>query len=349
MKTRYIKFVLFFSLFFININYIQANNFIEQTIDWYKIRVIKYNIENNNYTFKIWVNWHNDATSLRELMESYNWVSAVNWVFFCPADYRECNWENFTINERYVNGIKYAWYEETWDRVVFALDKNNKAFLFQTNKINPDKELDIYNWLWNFPLLLQDWKNMIEFYWELWLIDNKMKASMSRNFICSDKDKKNIFVWYVSSIELDHLHSVLSQIWCWDAINLDAWASSSLVYNWRYVIWPWRNIMDWVIIERNWLNTREAREIANKIMVNIDNRIKNKTKITKIIILDKLSNTLKKARNIVYNNNSIDLYNTNWNKNWYEIQLDDIKILKVIYAINYLEKLIYEKRKSLFN
>lgn len=347
IKNRYV--LIFIFIFFSFTNFAYANNYIDQTIDWHKVKVIKYDLQSKDYTFKIWINNRNDATNLRELMEAYNWISAINWVYFCPADYWECNWENFTINERYVNGIKHAWYESTWDRVVFALDQNNIPFLFQTNKINPDRELDIYNWLWNFPLILKDWKWMIEYYRDLGLIDSKMRAPMARNFICSDKEKKNIYVWYVYNIELDLLNWVLLKLGCWDALNLDAWKSSAMIYNSRYTVWPGRNIMDWIIIERNWLNTREAREIADKIMIKIDDAIKNKSKIWKIMFLDKLSQTLKTARNTVYDKYSIDLYDDEGNKNWYEIQINDTKILKVMYAINYLDKLIYEKRKWLLN
>ena len=65
-----------------------ANNYIENTFEWKKMKVFEYNIGSSEYKLKVGVNPDYEATSLRELMEKYNWVSAINWVFFCPKDYR---------------------------------------------------------------------------------------------------------------------------------------------------------------------------------------------------------------------------------------------------------------------
>lgn len=324
-----------------------ANTYIEKTIDWHKVKVIKYDLASKDFTFKIWVNNDWDATSLRDLMDKNNWISAVNWVYFCPADYSSCNWKNFTINERYINGKKIAWYDDTWDRVVFALDKDKVPFLFQTNKINADKENNIYNWVGNFPLILQDWKNMIEYYREQWLIDKKMKASMSRNFVCSDKTWENLYFWYVYDIILDHLHAVLTELGCYNALNLDAWASSAMIYNSRYIVWPGRVILDWLIIERNWLDTKALRDKLQPIILKIEKNIKFRSLIRQTKYLDSLSKTLTKTRTQIYELNSEDLYDENWNNIWYEINIKSINTLKKLYIINYLDKLIYELEKKL--
>lgn len=325
---------------------VSANTFIEKTIDWHKVKVIKYDLKSDKFVFKIWKNNDWDATSLRELMEKENGISAVNWIYFCPADYSSCKWKDSTINERYIDGKKYAWYDDTWDRVVFALDKNNTPFLFQTNKINPDKETEVYNWLGNFPLILQDWKNMIEYYREQWLIDYKMKTSMSRNFICSDKEWKNLYFWYVYDVILDHLHTVLTELWCYNALNLDAWASSAMMYNSRYIIWPGRNILDWLIIERKWLDTKILREWLQTTIKKIEKNIKFKKFTEKTEYLDKLSSTLTKSRTQIYEQNSKNLYDENEKNIWYEINITNINTLKRLYIINYLDKLIYELEKK---
>lgn len=337
-----IKTLLLSLSFLFSINIASASSYIEKTIDWHKIKVMKYDLNSKDFTFKIWVNPDWAATSLRTLMEKENWISAVNWVFFCPADYRECKWKDFTINERYIDGMRYAWYDDTWDRVVFALDKNQNPFLFQTNKINPDKEADIYTWLGNFPLILKDWKNVIEHYREQWLIDKKMKASMSRNFICSDKEWKNIYFWYVYDVILDHLHSVLTEIWCYNALNLDAWASSAMIYNSRHIVWPGRNILDSLIIERNWLDTKFLRSKANNWISKVEKSLRFKTLVRQKKSLKNLSSSITKMRTKLYNLNSTDIYDNNWKKIWYEINTSSISTLKKLYFINYLDKLIYE-------
>lgn len=345
MKLTIIK--IFFTFYFLLvISSVSANTFIEETIDWHKVKVIKYDLKSQDFTFKIWVNNDWDASSLRDLMDKNNWISAVNWVYFCPADYSSCKWKDFTINERYIDWKKIAWYDDTWDRVVLALDKNNTPFLFQTNKINPDKETEVYNWVGNFPLILKDWKNMIEYYREQWLIDKKMKASMSRNFICSDKEWKNLYFWYVYDVILDHLHAVLTELWCYNALNLDAWASSAMIYNSRYIVWPGRNVLDWLIIERKWLDTKILRDSLQTTTKKIEKNIKFKIFREKTKYLDKLSSTITKARTQIYEQNSKDLYDENWNDVWYEIDANWINTLKKLYIINYLDKLIYELKNK---
>ena len=340
------KFIIIFLALFIANNTF-ANTYIEQTIDWKKVRIIEYDLLSKDFTFKIGINDYDKASTLQDLMERNNGISAVNWVFFCPADYSSCWWKNYTINERYVNWEKYAWYEETWDRVVFAITKENIPFLFQTNKINSTLEKQIYNWVWNYPVLLKDWEPQTEFYRDIWLIDSKMKAAMSRNFICSDKAGKKLYFWYVSSIELDALPWILLKIECYNALNLDAWVSSAMMYNWRYIIWPWRDIMDWLIIERNGLDTQKSRDLSIKIMENINAELEDKPVNYQTWLTEWLLNKLKDLRSKIYEENSIDLVNENWIANWYKIEINDIETLSRMYSINYLYDLVNTKKKEI--
>lgn len=338
MIKRWLIIVLFYFLF-AQVTF--ANNYIEKTIDGYKFRVIKYDTKSTDYIFKIWANPDYQATNLRELMEANNWVSAINWVFFCPASYNECWWKNFTKNERYVEWTKIWPEEKTWDRVVFAVDNENQAFLYQTDKINRLDEDKINYWFANFPLLLQNWVSKIQDYVDLWLIDQKMKNKMQRNFICSDKTSRNIYTWYVSAIELEKLPELLIKFGCNDALNLDAWWSSAMIYNSKYVVWPGRDVMDWVIIERKWLDTKQIIENSEKIMLFIKNKIIEKTTDEKIVFIDNLSKWLSKIRSKIYEKNSLDIYE-DWKKVWYEINVKDIKKLQTTYLINYLNKSLNE-------
>ncbi len=344
-KTFKILFLLSFICYFF-INEVSANNFIDKIVNWYKFRVIKYDLKSPDFEFKIWINPDWKATSLRELMEKNNWISAVNWVYFCPADYRECKWTDFTINERYVEWKKIAWYDDTWDRVVFALDKTNNPFLFQTNKINPDKENQIFKWLWNFPLLLKDWKNVIEYYFEVNLIDSKMKAKIQRNFICSDKEKRYLYFWYVSDIEMNELPYNLALFGCYDAINLDAWKTSSMIYNSRYIVWPGRDLLDAIIVERKWLDTKDLVLKLEKVREKIYKQIRFKPIWKQIKTLDNLSKKLTNTRINIYELNSVYLFDENWKKIWYEINVNSINNLTKLYIINYLDKVVYELKKK---
>lgn len=338
-KKGVITFLLF--LTFANITF--ANNYIEKTIDEYKFKVVKYDTQSSDYIFKIWVNPDYGATDLRELMEDNNWVSAVNWVFFCPESYSECGWKNFTNNERYVTWFKIWTSISTQDRVVFALDKENKPFLYQTNKINSDKESDIYNWFANFPLLLQDWISKYQDYVDLGLIDYKMKAKIQRNFICSDLTGKYIYSWYVSNISLENLPDILLKFWCYNALNLDAWWSSAMIYNSRYIVWPGRKILDWVVIERKWLDTKKTLNFAKEIDILLQKKLDKLSYTEQLDFLNKFSDSLIKIRTSIYNKNSINLYDLeSWKKIWYEINIKSIKNLETVYLVNYLNKIVYE-------
>lgn len=337
------KWTIIVWLFFLFNTNVIANNYIDRTIDWHKFRVVKYDTKSSDYIFKIWVNPDFWATNMRELMEKNNWVSAINWVFFCPASYKECGWKNFTNNERYFEWIKIGTSLSTQDRVVFAVDNKNNPFLYQTHKINPEKESDIYYGFANFPLLLQDGESKIQDYIDLGLVDSKMTAKIDRNFICSDINNRFIYTWYVSSISLNDLPDLLLKFWCNNALNLDAWWSSAMLYNWRYILWPGRNIMDWVIIERKWLDTKKIIDNSIKAVAIIEKKISKKSYEEKIEYINNLITSLTKVRTSIYDKSSKDLYDLEtWKKNGYEIEIKNLKNLEIIYMINYLNKLFSE-------
>lgn len=332
---------LIFILILLIPNIALANTFIEKTVSWYKIKVIQYDLSSDIYNLKV-VKTDN-AESLWDLLKQNNAISWVNWVFFCPTDYDWCNTtKSRTDNERYIEWEKFASYNSTWDRAVFAWTKDKKPFIFQTDKINNDKESDIYYWVWNYPLLLNEWKNMLEYYYDVWLIFNKLTYKATRNFICSDKESKNIFFWLVYDATIDDLVQVLSDFWCYNALNLDAWLSTTFIYNWKYVVWPQkRNILDAIAIERIWFNVKEILKISDKIFTILINKSENKSKKNKNTQIKILNNYIKQLDNIktkIYNKYSTDIIEKDelWqDKNiWYKIEINDLKTLKIIYLIN---------------
>lgn len=332
--------IIFYIVFFSSAS---ANNYIENIFNWKKIKVFEYDLKNKDFIYKVSVNPNYNATSLKDLMEKNNWISAINWVFFCPKDYRECWWKDFTRNERYVEWLKYSWDLETWNRVVFAWDKENNPFLYQSWKINIYDEKKIYYWLANHPLILQDWIDKIPEFDELWLIDSKMKIKWTRNFICSNKEKNKIYNWLVYDISVPDLAEFLKNFWCYDALNLDAGATTSMIYNWRQISWPWRKLLDWIIIERKGLDTQKIREISKKALENIENKIENKTWIEKINYLTDLNKKLNSYKNNIYDKNSLKFYTEDLKQTWYKITLNDLKSLENIYLINYIYNLINNK------
>lgn len=341
-----LAFVILFSSLFTQFSF--ANNYIRTNISGYTFKVIKYDTKSKDYIFKIWARQDYQATSLRELMEENNWVSAINWVFFCPESYRECGWKNFTKNERYVewkkiSNIQLPNTESTWDRVVFAVSDKNEAFLYQTDKINSEDEEKIYYGFSNFPLLLQNGISKYDDYVKLGLVDSKMEAKINRNFICSDESWRYIYSGYISNIKLKNVPGILLEFGCYNALNLDAGGSGAMIYNSKYIVWPSRNILDWVIIERKNLDTKKIIERSEKILLFLEERIKDKSNQEKIEYYNTLNKGLSKIKSSIYEENSIDLIDEeSWEIIWYEIEIKDIKKISTLYLINYLDKLFYE-------
>lgn len=123
-----------------------------------------------------------------------------------------------------------------------------------------------------------------------------MKAKATKNFICSNKDWSKIFFGLVYDINIDVLAESLKTVWCYNAINLDAGYSTSFIYNWKYITWPKREILDWVFIVPKNIDSLKIEKKSKKTMSvllekisdkNIDDKIKELEKLN--ILLNKLS------------------------------------------------------------
>lgn len=328
-------------LLVISPNFVFAQTYIEKKVDGYTFKVIEYHLSSPDYEIKIVKS--DDATNLWNLLKQNNAITGVNGVFFCPTDYSWCNTnKSFTDNERYIEGQKYATYLTTWDRAVFAWDKNKKPFIYQSGKINMDYESEIYYWFWNYPLLLNEGKNMLAEYWEKWLIDGKMKVKGTRNFICSDEKKEHIYFGLIYDATLEEATSALKNFWCYDALNLDAGLSTVFMYNNRYLVGPQkRDILDAVVIERKWLDISEISRIgtslANVLLQDVEKRSKKSLEKSELYLtryMDALEGVRKKA----YEKYTTEIYEVNivWeqDKVGYRIESPSLKHLKLITAVN---------------
>lgn len=322
-----------------------ANTFIEEKINDKTVQIIDYDLSSKDYNISIW--YTPDATNTRDLMIASNGVTSINGVFFCPADYGECKGKTYTINEHYVNGEKVSWiYDTTWDRVVFGWDKNKTPFLFQTDKINPTKEKDIYDGFANHPLLLKDGQNMLEYWYDSFLVDKKMKDVMTRNFICSDKDKKHIYFGLINNVTIDDTIPILLSIGCYDAINLDAGKSTAFVYNGRYIVWPQRPILDGIIIQRNGLNVRWLDTNAKNAVAEIAKKMTAMPQYIQQNFWKNITSQLNALRISIYEKNSIDLVDKDGKTNGYKIEIKDLNTLKKVYYINSLNYYISQLWKN---
>ncbi|PIE85343.1 hypothetical protein CSA08_02080 [Candidatus Gracilibacteria bacterium] len=341
------KVILFFIILIIPFS-VSANTLISKTIGGKEIKVIKYETNSKFYDIKIGVT--NDATSLRDIMLQNNAISGVNGVFECPKDYTRCGGKSYTINERYVKGEKISTYKSTGDRVVFGWDKNIAPFLFQTGKINPDREGEIYEGFANFPLLLQKGKLKTEYYYEVGLIDKKMLTKGTRNFICSDKTGKNIYFGYVYNVTLDEAGLILIKLGCYNALNLDAGLSKAFIYNMQYLSGPGREILDGVFIVPKNINFKEKKKEIKSIINLILKKLEKFTKKKKVIILDKLILMLDKYYEKLYKKHSIPLFEKldgELVKVGQKTEFKNELLIEKIYTINMLRHYLYKIKETI--
>ncbi|EKE29284.1 MAG: copper amine oxidase protein [uncultured bacterium (gcode 4)] len=280
---------------------VSANTLVDTTISWHKIKAIKI-IKNTWFKIIVWISW--SWESLESMVTRYGWVSWINWAYFCPADYKDqCPAWNKSYADRISNSFDWSYAkDDTWpERVIFALDVNQDPFLFQKahdyskwrndeflvgKTINFDRRWDIYNWIGNHPLLLENGISKIN---ESWAIDAKMKSVSLKNFICSTQDGNTIYMWWIEWVTIYQVPDILKSLGCYNAVNMDSGGSTAMVHNWKYVRWPGRNIMDaWIVIpDKNYpakIAVNEdpvTKRAAEKLKLQLDERLASLDDFTK--------------------------------------------------------------------
>ena len=280
-----IKYFISLLLFFTAFSVYSYQNLIDKVIDSHKVKIIQVVLD---WHHKVVVSLSEKGESLLSLMNKVYWVSAINWAYFCPADYPNCWWKNYTNAPRFFEWKNYSRYwDDFWINWVFSFDKKWKPFLVMNylwwdvpeelkQQINSDKIKDIYWWLWNFPVLLLEWNNLVSLYESE--LSRKMKISWPKAFICSTKDWKTIYMWYVSNITIFQMPEFLKKnFWCYNALNLDSWWSLWLIYNWKVIKKNWRPIMDaFVVVDSEKYNKiKEIIRKNSKIIDSVVSKIKD--------------------------------------------------------------------------
>ncbi len=261
------KIILFISFIFVYSQTSAYQEYIEKTIDNKKVSVIKV-ILDWKHTLKIASTKSWDSISW--LVNSVWWLSWVNWWYFCPADYANCNWENRSDMTKISNfetiNTSNIWlnYNQSW---LFGIDEfwNLKLIpYFDTTDLNT-----IRYGIWNYPILLHKWYNKID----LNYLDKKMNTSWIKSFICSSDDK-TLYMWNISNIKVYEMPDFLKTNFdCKNAINLDSWWSLSMVYNKKVIKKNWRPILDaFVVVETKTKSFDKTKynNILNKVYKNID-------------------------------------------------------------------------------
>jgi len=340
------KSCILFLLFCIPIS-VHGNIFTKTKVKWLNIQYVKYMVWSDDYNIKVVTS--DTASSLSDLARLNNGLTAINGVFFCPADYSECNWRSHTINERFVNGEDRSFYTDTGDRAVFWWNQAWVPILHQTWKINSDLRDTIHEWLGNFPILFSNGKNMLEEYHDIWLYDNKMDILLPRHFICSNKEKDWIVFGRTGPISLDALAPIIYDLGCWDALNLDAGNSSKFIYNGRNIISSGRNILDWFVIERKWLDVFQLESNINTIMKRLSPKFKRIRKSSALDQLSSIKQRIQFLRKDIYSKNSQDILGESWEHIWYTLDVQNLITLKRVYSLNILEAKINALIKEIEN
>lgn len=229
---------------------------------WHAIRVIKVVLDGNHFVVSsIADEW---GETIQSLTKKVWWISAINWAFFCPKDYANCD-TTFSYYERVFkwdgDGYSMFW-PDTSIRAIFWFTKEWSPLLVQNkisdtdvwleSNINADKLWDLYFWISNFPVLLIEWEDVTA--WASKYIDSKLTWRWNRNFICSTEDETTIYMWIIWSIWVRDMASYLKENFgCYNALFLDAWASEAMVYS-GFVLdqWSRKLITDaFVVVDRD--------------------------------------------------------------------------------------------------
>lgn len=205
------------------------------------IRVIKVVLDGEHFIVSAVAK--DGGETLEALTKKVGWVSAINGAFFCPKDYSYCNGQTFSNYERIFqgDGASFSRFRpDTSVRGIFGFTKDWLPMMVQNkisvqdigleSNINADKINDLYFWISNFPVLLIEWEDVTAGASEY--IDSKLTWKWNRNFICSTKDWKTIYMGYIGSSSVRDMAPYLRKNFdCWNALSLDAGASSAMVYS----------------------------------------------------------------------------------------------------------------------
>lgn len=208
-----------------------------------------------DWTHKIVVNAVQNGQSpkaVKTFMDEVGGVSAINGAFF-DAYSAEKSSDMIAI----VNGTKRSVYwDDLWDtRALFWFQYDGTPLLV-TNSTRSwnngwvNSEFSKIQYGLAMHVLLVNWQNVSYNNSEM-NNDKKQWWAATKEFICSTQDKSTIYFWRVYNVTFVWLAEYVQRTFgCYDAIQLDAWWSTAIYYEWEKIAWPGRNVMDaFVVIE----------------------------------------------------------------------------------------------------
>ena len=191
--------------------------------------------------------------SVKTFMDEVWWVSAINGAFF-DAYSAEKTTDMIAI----VNWSKRSVYwDDLWETRALFWFQYDWTPIFATNATRSwwngnwvNSEFSKFQYGLSMQTLLVDWVNVSYNNSEM-NNDKKQWATATKEFICSTKDKSTVYFWRVYNVTFVWLAEYIqSAFWCYDAIQLDAWWSTAIYFEWEKIAWPGRDVMDaFVVIE----------------------------------------------------------------------------------------------------
>ena len=211
-----------------------------------------------DWTHKIVVNAVQNGQSpkaVKTLMDEVGWVSAINGAFF---DAYSANKSSDMI--AIVNWTKRSVYgDDLWEtRALFWFQYDGTPILATNATRSWDNSIS--NWVNSdfskfqyglaMHVLLVNWQNVSYNNSEM-NNDKKQWWVATKEFICSTQDKSTVYFWRVFNVTFIWLAEYIQRTFgCYDAIQLDAWWSTAIYFEWDKLAWPGRNVMDaFVVIE----------------------------------------------------------------------------------------------------
>lgn len=213
-----------------------------------------------DWTHKIVVNAvqnGNQPKAVKTFMDEVWWVTAINGAFF-DAYSAQKSTDMIAI----VNWVKRSVYwDDLWDtRALFWFQYDWTPLLVTNATRSRDNSISnrvnsefpkIQYWLAMQVLLV--WGKNVSYNNSEMNNDKKQWWVATKEFMCSTEDKSTIYFGRVYNVTFVWLAEYIQKTFnCYDAIQLDAWGSTAIYFNWDKIAWPGRDVMDaFVVIEDN--------------------------------------------------------------------------------------------------
>ena len=209
-----------------------------------------------DWTHKIVVNAVQNGQSpkaVKTFMDEVGWVSAINGAFFDAYSANKSSDMIAIVNwtERSVYGDDLwetralFWFQYDWTPILATNATRSRG---NGNWVN--SEFSKFQYGLAMHVLIVNWNNVSYNNSEM-NNDKKQWWAATKEFICSTQDKSTVYFWRVYNVTFVWLAEYIQRTFnCYDAIQLDAWGSTAIYFEWEKIAWPGRDVMDaFVVIE----------------------------------------------------------------------------------------------------